>query len=1088
MRTGKLHIVIRSFVFYRSSLFIQGIIIALLAAVITGSLLTGSSVRKSLRDNSGKKLGRTGILVSSGPRYFEPSLASAVRSQTGYGCSAFLETDGYCQNFSSGRSVNNVNIFGIDNDFFKFHGNDTIKINNGEAFINLKLARNLEIKKGDDIIIRFRKTAAIPSNAPFAPDSDPDESLVLTVAGILTTGQTSDFSLSISQIVPSNVFFNISDAGKANGSDLTVNRMIIERSNAISPEKVSAGMKKILKPEYIGLQIDTLITTGGYEVTSKRIFIDNELTDEIMRIIPAARPVITYLANSITSAKGKTPYSFVSALPGSLYQGVPDGNNIVINRWLADDLSAKQGDTLTMSWYVTTPANDLKEKYGKFVVSNIAGSGGIWSDSTLMPDFPGISGRESCSDWDAGIPVNLDAIRKKDEDYWNRYKGTPKAFLGYETGKELWGNNFGPATSIRFPADMPGNFIRSSLQGSVDPLKAGFSVRDIYSETMNAASQGVDFSSLFLSLAFFIILSSILLLSLIVSVYFDSRKSQIYILRAIGFKRADITSLLFYETLFVALAGSMAGVFAGALFNLLVIEALNSVWIGAVQTDTLKGSLELGSMFAGLAVSVIVVSVFLRIKTGSFLKSLDSGDVSIRKSRPHALNKLFMILSFFISALLLSFSFLSEGHSMVAAFAGGSTLLVFMVLAFRHFILGNVTGTTGNYRMFRELSLRYFSFYPSHFVTPVLFIAAGLFILTATGANRREFSTGTLEASSGTGGYLLWCETSIPLTDNLSSQKGRSVHDLDVDVLKDVSFISARKASGDDASCLNLNHITSPPLIGLDPASFIADGSFSFAGSLKSRDISNPWELLNHNPGKNIIYGIADQTVMQWGLKLRLGDTLFFRSENGEPFKVILAAGLKSSIFQGNVIINAQNFSRFMPSVSGSNILLVKGRPELTDTIRHLLSERLSPYGISTETTAERLAEFNQVTNTYLSVFTILGAFGLTLGVIGLGFILMRNYNLRKREYALMLSVGFSLKDIKFSMLGEQIFILFAGISAGILPAFLATWPSLSSLSDLPWNYIIVMIISVSAAGLTAIFLSMRVVDRTSLIRSLRRE
>lgn len=1086
MRPGKLHILIRSVLFYRSSLFIQGVIIALLSAVITGSLLTGSSVRRSLRLNSGKKLGNTGILVSSGPRYFEPSLASAVRSQTGYGCAAFLETDGYCQNFSSGRAVNNVNIFGVGDDFFKFHGNDTIIINKGEAFINQKLAHNLGIKKGDDIIIRFRKPEVIPSNAPFAPDTDTDESLVVTVAGILTSDQTSDFSLNISQIIPLNVFFNISDAGITSDSDLIANRMIIERGGAISPEKVLAGLKKIIKPENIGLHIDTLVTTGGYEVTSKRIFIDREMADEIMRIIPSAKSVITYLANSISSANGKTPYSFVSALPGSLYPGVPDGNDLVINRWLAEDLSAKPGDTVKMSWYITTLSNELEERNGKFVVRNITGGGGIWSDSTLMPDFPGIAGRESCSSWDAGIPVNLDAIRKKDEDYWNRYKGTPKAFLNYDTGKELWGNNFGPSTSIRFPPDVPGNFIRSSLQGSIDPLKAGLTVRDLYNETMKAASQGVDFSSLFLSLAFFIILSCILLLSLIVSVYFDSRKSQIYTLRAIGFKRAEITRLLFYETFFVAVAGSVAGVFAGAIFNFLVIEALNSVWIGAVQTDTLRSSLEMGPMLIGLAVSVIVVSSFLRIKAGSFLKRLDSGNVSLRKSRPLSLNKFIMILTFIISALLLLVSFISDGRSMVAAFSGGSLLLVFIVLTFRHFIIGN--NKAGYYNRFRALSLRYFSFYPSHFVSPVLFIAAGLFILTATGANRREFGTGSLDASSGTGGYLLWCETSIPLADNLSSQKGRSGYDLDVDIIKDINIISARKTSGDDASCLNLNHVTSPPLIGLDPASFIADGSFSFASSLKNSDVSNPWELLRVNPGQNIIYGIADQTVMQWGLKLGPGDTLFFRSENGEPFKIILAAGLKSSIFQGNVIISSQNFSRFMPSVSGSNIFLVKGRPELADTIRNILAERLSQYGISTETTGERLAEFNQVTNTYLSVFTILGAFGLTLGVIGLGFILMRNYNLRKREYALMLSVGFSMKDIKSGMLGEQIFILFAGIAAGILPAFMATWPSLSSVSNLPWNYIILMIIAVLVAGFTAMFLSIRVVDKNSLIRSLRKE
>jgi ABC-type antimicrobial peptide transport system permease subunit len=1088
MRLNKLHIVFRSLSFYKSTLFYQAVIIALLTAVITGSLLTGSSVRRSLRDNSDRKLGKTGILVSSGVRYFDPSLSASLKEKTGTDCVAFLETEGFCQNFNSGKTVNDINIFGITNDFLRFHGNDTIYISTGEAAVNIKLARNLEIKEGDDIIIRFKKMDDIPANAPFAPENDPEETLVLTVTRILTEEQTGDFSLGISQIIPSNVFFNLSDTEKKNGSDLLVNRLIIERGNDSSPEKIISDLKASLKPEHIGLSIKHISPAGGYELTSKRIFIDKELTAEITRLVPSASPVITYLANTISSSKGKTPYSFVSALPQSLYMGIPDGYNMVINSWMADDLNAKAGDSLTMTWYVTNLANELEERSGKFLVSGITGEGGIWTDPTLMPQFPGIAGRESCSNWDAGIPVDLGAIRQKDEDYWNRFKGTPKAFINYETGRQLWGNNFGPATAIRFPEDVTEEIIRSRMQGSLDPLKAGFNVRDIYQETMNAAGQGVDFSSLFLSLAFFIILSSVLLLSLIISVYFDARKSQIYTLRAIGFKGSAIGDMLFMETILIAVLGSFAGVFAGTLFNFFIIKALNSVWIGAVQTDTLRASFDIRSLVTGFFISLAVIFVFLKIKTRTFLKSLDKGDRLILKREPGSKNFWYMVISFTASVILLSLSFISKDKSLLTAFAGGSILLISLVLLFRNAVLRTNENKKDNFTKLTELPLRYFSAYPSQFITQVLFIAAGLFILIATGANKKDFTNQPLLSSSGTGGYLLWCNTSIPLKDNLNSAEGRVEHDLTGKEFKDVTFVQVRKSSGDDASCLNLNYITSPPLIGLNPAPFIENGSFSFTGVIRDFDGTNAWELLDREPERNTIYGIADQTVMQWGLKLRIGDTLLFRSENGEIFNVILAAGLKPSIFQGNVIIGEENFSRFMPSVAGSSIMLLKGNPELSDTYREILSERLSAYGINIEATDERLAEFNQVTNTYLSVFVILGAFGLVLGVAGLGFILMRNYNHRKREFALMLSIGFSIRDIKVNLLTEQVLILLSGVAAGVLSALLATWPSLSAVSDLPWVYIIIMLFSVSAAGLAAIFLSMRIVDRTSLIRSLRKE
>ena len=38
-------------------------------------------------------------------------------------------------------------------------------------------------------------------------------------------------------------------------------------------------------------------------------------------------------------------------------------------------------------------------------------------------------------------------------------------------------------------------------------------------------------------------------------------------------------------------------------------------------------------------------------------------------------------------------------------------------------------------------------------------------------------------------------------------------------------------------------------------------------------------------------------------LKIKPGDTLMMRSENGQKLNIIIAAGLKSSVFQGYVII-----------------------------------------------------------------------------------------------------------------------------------------------------------------------------------------
>src|SRR5512133_3517059 len=93
-------LVTKSILFYRKPVIYQSLIIALLAAVITGSLMTGKSVRTSLKQSASERLGNTGILISSGTRYFAPELVSRM-AKSGAGINGLLEIRGSSQNLSS---------------------------------------------------------------------------------------------------------------------------------------------------------------------------------------------------------------------------------------------------------------------------------------------------------------------------------------------------------------------------------------------------------------------------------------------------------------------------------------------------------------------------------------------------------------------------------------------------------------------------------------------------------------------------------------------------------------------------------------------------------------------------------------------------------------------------------------------------------------------------------------------------------------------------------------------------------------------------------------------------------------------------
>jgi ABC-type antimicrobial peptide transport system permease subunit len=1081
-------ILLSSIKFYWKPVFYQVLIIALLSAVISGSLLTGESVKNSLKRSASERLGNTGVLVSSGIRFFDIGLADRIDSGAGTGSTGLLEIIGYSQSLSSQKGAFNTHIYGIGDDFFPFHGVDSVILKQGEALINRRLADHLELNKGDEIIIRYNEISDIPADAPFAPAAEEGKSFVMKIGSILEPEQSGNFSLMISQITPMNIFLKLSDLQTAPGKPLKINRLLIDKKTDISATAASELLKKVLKPSDAGLRVRTIVRTGDQELLSDRVFIDLPVINEISGLIPSASQVITYLANRIKSGTGSAPYSFVSAIPSSLYPEITSDNDIIINNWLAEDLKVGAGDSIQMYWFSPDSLNKLVEKNDIFIVKRVVKSKGIWADSLLMPDFPGIAGSESCSEWDAGVPIRMDEIRDKDEEYWTLYKGTPKAFINYEKGREIWGSNYGPATSIRFQNGLSSGEIESRLEGSLDPAILGFSVSDIAGEAINAADESVDFGTLFLSLGFFLIVASIVLLSFAVSYYFDTKQGIIKTYYALGFTNKWIERLLFYETSLIGAIGCFIGAFAGYLVNVLITGALNSVWQGAVQTNTLSAYFDIIPVLTGFVITILLLTLFMRFKTNNYLRSLNRREKDIHRFASPRYNLIYLLSSAILTILLLVSSLLFSDNNTAYSFGAGAFLLITFILFWRQLYIGRIKGFQDRLQSGNYLSRLYYSYYPSHAVTPILFIAAGLFAVFITGVNRMDFDEKLMNRASGTGGYLLWCESNIPITDDPLTAGGRKSLGLDDESLSAMTITTMKRSSGNDASCLNLNHITSPPLLGADPEDFISRGAFSFAKVLKGKNGDNPWNFLSQNEGPATIYGIADQTVLDWGLKLSVGDTLILRAETGQKLNIILAAGLKSSIFQGYVIVSKENFTRYFPSVSGTSLMLVDGDQTKAELYQETLNERLSAYGLNTELTPERLKSFYAVTNTYLSVFGVFGAFGMITGVAGMGFIILRNYNRRKREFALMLATGFTIRKIRRSILSEQIRIIVAGVIAGSFSAIIATLPSLMSGQEIPWFYLLMMILAITITGFLAVYISVKSFTGAGLISSLKKE
>ena len=90
----------------------------------------------------------------------------------------------------------------------------------------------------------------------------------------------------------------------------------------------------------------------------------------------------------------------------------------------------------------------------------------------------------------------------------------------------------------------------------------------------------------------------------------------------------------------------------------------------------------------------------------------------------------------------------------------------------------------------------------------------------------------------------------------------------------------------------------------------------------------------------------------------------------------------------------------------------------------------LADFGADARSTADRIAEFHRVENTYLSTFQTLGGLGLLLGTVGLAAVLLRNVLERRRELALLGAVGYGLPRLFVIVVTESALLLISGLAA----------------------------------------------------------
>jgi len=385
---------------------------------------------------------------------------------------------------------------------------------------------------------------------------------------------------------------------------------------------------------------------------------------------------------------------------------------------------------------------------------------------------------------------------------------------------------------------------------------------------------------------------------------------------------------------------------------------------------------------------------------------------------------------------------------------------------------------------FRNLIRRY-----RRSLATISILACGIFSLIAVSANQQGLIQNPRNRQAGTGGFSLYAETSIPVLYDLNSPEGRQYFGLSDSAYDAVRFVQMHVREGDDASCLNLNRVHQPRILGVRPEELDSRGAFSFAQLSPEVDAEHPWLMLNTRLDQYVIPAIADQTVIIWGFGKSIGDTLHFVDENGQKIRLRLIGGLANSVFQGNVLIADKFFLEHFPSISGSKLFLADVPEKKEKTLFDQINQNFHNYGIDLNTTANQLARFNIVQNTYLAIFLALGGLGLVLGTVGLGIVVLRNVLERRGELAVLRAVGFSRPMLRQLIFTEHSWLLAGGFLVGTVAAFFAILPmSFTMKNEIPFIFLFLTLLAIVSSGIAWTWAATQLALRGNLLTAIRNE
>jgi len=620
--------------------------------VICGSLIAGDSLRESITNAAYENLGEVDEIITS-DRLFNASLVDGL-SQDG----ALMESvdhlapliylNGIAENPRTGTRSRNANIIGFEDSFLKFGTLKSIdgtnldyNLDKNEVYLNEMLADEQGIKKGERVNITFSDPDQLFEAIFLGEQEGTNLRIQFEVSNIVSNEDLGRFQLNANRNPPQNVYVSIESLQDVLGKQNTANMILVsnngdEREGEGLCSEVFQDLKRALNNalgfENAGLKIVENIDKGYLKLESEDVFFSYdyyELLSSSPQIeeLNASSPIITYFWNSLTFENSSVWYSTICAFDSELdlefglftlngtsqeIEGALEEDEIILNNWTAEKLQVGVGDALQMNYSLLDEFYNINYLNKNFTVRYIVDIKGKANDSMLMPDFPGIKGKISAFDWDPPFPIYLEKITNDDEKYWQKYEGTPKAFIDFSTGEKLWKTDIGNITQIRMLPKEESNLsalrmqVEDALNDYVGISQTSLTIKTVKTDSLNSA-EGIElFTQMFLAFSAACIIASIVLIALLITLRVESRMTEIGTLRALGFGKGTINQIFLLEGTFLAITGGFFGTLLGLLFGFFLITGMNTFWSSIVEGSSVTFHFTIESLTIGFCLGVII--------------------------------------------------------------------------------------------------------------------------------------------------------------------------------------------------------------------------------------------------------------------------------------------------------------------------------------------------------------------------------------------------------------------------------------------------------------------------------------------------